>query len=151
VTPGRTGAPSTSRSGRRAAAATPFEALAPYLDRVDLVLCMTVFPGFGGQSFMAEVMPKVRQVRDAVASDGLDVRVEVDGGIDERTVVQAAGAGADVFVAGSAVFGRPHPLDAVRAILGAAREAVGQEVASGEGSTGRTGDRAASAPGPDRS
>ena len=89
---------------------TPFEAVAPYLDQVDLLLCMTVFPGFGGQSFIGEVMPKVRQVRRAAAKAGLTLDVEVDGGIDEHTVVEAALAGANVFVAGSAVFGRPHPL-----------------------------------------
>ena len=103
---------------------TPFEALEPYLGLVDLVLCMTVFPGFGGQSFMAEVMPKVRQVRQAVIAGGLSVDVEVDGGIDERTVVVAARSGANVFVAGSAVFGRDDPAGATRAILRAAEAAV---------------------------
>jgi ribulose-phosphate 3-epimerase len=103
---------------------TPFEAIEPYLDQVDLILCMTVFPGFGGQSFIAEVMPKVRQVRDAAARAGLTIDVEVDGGIDEHTVIEAARSGANVFVAGSAVFGRPHPLDATVGILRAAVNAV---------------------------
>jgi ribulose-phosphate 3-epimerase len=103
---------------------TPFDAIEPYLDRVDLILCMTVFPGFGGQSFIAEVMPKVRQVRRAAAAAGLSLDVEVDGGIDEHTVVEAARSGANVFVAGSAVFGQPHPLDAVNGILRAAVGAV---------------------------
>jgi ribulose-phosphate 3-epimerase len=96
----------------------------PYLDQVDLVLCMTVFPGFGGQSFIAEVMPKVRQVRHAATVAGLTIDVEVDGGVDEHTVVEAARSGANVFVAGSAVFGRAHPLDAVSGILRAAVDAV---------------------------
>ncbi len=103
---------------------TPFEAVEPYLGMVDLVLCMTVFPGFGGQSFIADVLEKVRQVRDAVDAAGLTVDVEVDGGIDEHTVAAAARAGANVFVAGSAVFGRPHPLDAARTLLDAALDAV---------------------------
>jgi ribulose-phosphate 3-epimerase len=112
------------RVGLAANPDTPFEALAPYLDQVDLILCMTVFPGFGGQSFIAEVMPKVRQVRDAADRAGLPIDVEVDGGVDEHTVVEAARSGANVFVAGSAVFGRPHPLESAAAILRAAVDAV---------------------------
>jgi ribulose-phosphate 3-epimerase len=103
---------------------TPFEAVEPYLGLVDLVLCMTVFPGFGGQSFIREVMPKVRLVRDALDGRGLTVDVEVDGGIDESTVVEAARAGANVFVAGSAVFGQDHPVDAAGSIRAAAVGAV---------------------------
>ena len=108
------------RVGLAANPDTPFDAIAPYLDQVDLILCMTVFPGFGGQSFIAEVMPKVHQVRRAVSDAGLSVDIEVDGGIDEHTVVEAARSGANVFVAGSAVFGRPHPLEAAGDILRAA-------------------------------
>ena len=112
------------RVGLAANPDTPFEAVEPYLSEVDLLLCMTVFPGFAGHSFIVEVMPKVRQVRDAVAERGLTVDVEVDGGIDHRTVVEAARSGADVFVAGSAVFGRPHPLEEAQGILEAAVGAV---------------------------
>ena len=112
------------RVGLAANPDTPFEAIEPFLDQVDLVLCMTVFPGFGGQSFIAEVMPKVRQVRHAADAAGLSIDVEVDGGIDERTVVEAARSGANVFVAGSAVFGRAHPLEAASDILRAAVGAV---------------------------
>ncbi len=112
------------RVGLAANPDTPFEAVEPYLSMVDLVLCMTVFPGFAGQSFIAEVMPKVRQVRDAAAAGGLSLDVEVDGGIDEHTVVEAARSGANVFVAGSAVFGRAHPLEAAARILAAAADAV---------------------------
>jgi ribulose-phosphate 3-epimerase len=112
------------RVGLAANPDTPFEAVEPYLGLVDLVLCMTVFPGFGGQSFIAEVMPKVRQVREAVDAAGLAVDVEVDGGIDKHTVVDAARSGANVFVAGTAVFGHPHPLEAAEEILRAARDAV---------------------------
>jgi ribulose-phosphate 3-epimerase len=112
------------RVGLAANPDTPFEAVEPFLSEIDLLLCMTVFPGFSGQSFIAEVMPKVRQVRDAVNDRGLTIDVEVDGGIDHQTVVDAARSGANVFVAGSAVFGRPHPLDEVRGILAAAVGAV---------------------------
>jgi ribulose-phosphate 3-epimerase len=101
---------------------TAFEAVEPYLDQVDLVLCMTVFPGFGGQSFIAEVMPKVAQVRAAVEADDLALDIEVDGGIDPDTAPVAARAGANVFVAGSAVFGHPRPWEAADAI----RAAIGQ-------------------------
>ena len=115
------------RVGLAANPDTPFEAVEPYLGQVDLILCMTVFPGFGGQTFIAEVMPKVRQVRAAATAAGLSLDVEVDGGVDEHTVVEAARSGANVFVSGSAVFGRPHPLDAVRDILRAAVGAVAGE------------------------
>jgi ribulose-phosphate 3-epimerase len=91
---------------------TPFEAVAPFLDRVDLVLCMTVFPGFGGQTFMAEVLDKVRLVRGAIDAGSLPVDVEVDGGIDVDTAPRAAHAGANVFVAGSAIFGHERPWEA---------------------------------------
>jgi ribulose-phosphate 3-epimerase len=104
---------------------TPFDAVEPYLGLIDLVLCMTVFPGFGGQSFMAEVMPKVRLVRDALDQRGLSVDLEVDGGIDESTVVEAARAGANVFVSGSAVFGRERPAEAAASIRAAAVSAAG--------------------------
>jgi ribulose-phosphate 3-epimerase len=81
---------------------------APYLDLLpefDQVLIMTVEPGFGGQSFISETMPKLRRVADAVRSAGLDVWLQVDGGITEETIGIAAEAGANTFVAGSAVFG----------------------------------------------
>jgi ribulose-phosphate 3-epimerase len=95
---------------------TPFEAVQPFLDQVDLVLCMTVFPGFGGQSFMAEVMEKVRRVRTDIDAGSLAVDLEVDGGIDVDTAPQAAAAGANVFVAGSAIFGQARPWEAADAI-----------------------------------
>jgi ribulose-phosphate 3-epimerase len=95
---------------------TPFEAVEPYLSQVDLVLCMTVFPGFGGQSFMGDVMGKVAQVRAAVDAGALPVDIEVDGGIDVDTAPLARRAGANVFVAGSAIFGKDRPWDAADAI-----------------------------------
>jgi ribulose-phosphate 3-epimerase len=108
------------RVGLAANPDTPFEALDPYLHLVDLVLCMTVFPGFGGQAFMPAVMTKVQEVRAAVRSRGLELDVQVDGGIDRETAPVAAAAGANVFVAGSAVFGEERPWEAAEAIRRAA-------------------------------
>lgn len=84
--------------------ATPAEAVYPYLESVDMILVMTVEPGFGGQSFMYDTMEKVTAIREKINSLGLDVDIQVDGGINEETVKVAAKAGANVFVAGSAVF-----------------------------------------------
>jgi ribulose-phosphate 3-epimerase len=95
---------------------TPFDMVEPFLDQVDMVLCMTVFPGFGGQSFMAEVMPKVTQVRAAAVARSLALDIEVDGGIDVDTAPTAADAGANVFVAGSAIFGHERPWESAEAI-----------------------------------
>lgn len=83
---------------------TPASAVFPYLDKLDLVLVMTVEPGFGGQSFMAGMLPKVTQIKDECKKRGLDLLVEADGGIGEGTIAQAAAAGVDVCVAGTAVF-----------------------------------------------
>jgi len=110
------------RVGLAANPDTPFEALEPFLDQIDLVLCMTIFPGFGGQPFMADVLPKIAQVRAAAIAAGLTLDIEVDGGIDERTVIEVTRAGANVFVAGSAVFNRDDPLAAVGGILRAATD-----------------------------
>jgi ribulose-phosphate 3-epimerase len=103
---------------------TPFEAVEPWLADIDLLLVMSVHPGFGGQSFMAEVIPKVTAAADAARRDGLDLVIEVDGGIDPETVGGMAAAGARMFVAGSAIFGRDDPLAAARAIRAAAERAV---------------------------
>ncbi|CCI52467.1 ribulose-phosphate 3-epimerase [Nostocoides jenkinsii] len=95
-------------AGARAAMAikpgTAFEPYADLLPELDMVLVMTVEPGFGGQAFMADQMPKVRQVREAVRRFGGEVWIQVDGGVSARTIEQCAHAGADVFVAGSAVY-----------------------------------------------
>jgi ribulose-phosphate 3-epimerase len=100
---------------------TPFEAYARWLDQIDLLLLMTVFPGFGGQSFMADVMPKVERTRDELDRRGLSVAIQVDGGIDVDTAPVAARAGATVFVAGNAIFGDgPDPAAAARRIREAA-------------------------------
>lgn len=83
---------------------TPAETVFPYLDDLYMVLVMTVEPGFGGQSFMHETMSKVRAIRDEITKRGLAVHIQVDGGIDDKTVYEAKENGADIFVAGSYVF-----------------------------------------------
>ena len=83
---------------------TPAQEVLPFLTRCDMVLVMTVEPGFGGQSFMEDMMPKVRQVRAWIEEQGLDCELEVDGGIGPDTAPLAAAAGANVLVAGSAVY-----------------------------------------------
>ncbi len=84
---------------------TPAEAVLPYLDRLYMVLVMTVEPGFGGQSFMPDMMDKVRFLRQEINDRGLRTLIEVDGGIAESTISTAAQAGVDICVAGTAVFG----------------------------------------------
>ena len=103
---------------------TPFEAYEPYLDDLDLVLLMTVFPGFGGQKFMHDVVPKIRRTAEAIASRGLELPIQVDGGIDEQTAPIVAEAGATIFVAGSAIFGAASPADAARRIREAGNRAA---------------------------
>ena len=92
---------------------TPAEAVFPYLDKLALVLVMTVEPGFGGQSFMADMLPKVGAIKAECARRGLELLIEADGGIGEATIAQAAAAGVDVCVAGTAVF---KAADAAKAI-----------------------------------
>jgi ribulose-phosphate 3-epimerase len=103
---------------------TPIEACEPWLDRIDLLLVMSVHPGFGGQHFMEEAVPKVARVAEIARRDRLPFTIEVDGGIDTETVVRMAAAGATTFVAGSAIFGHDDPLAAARAIRQAAERAV---------------------------
>lgn len=92
---------------------TPAETVFPYLDKLALVLVMTVEPGFGGQSFMADMLPKVRAIKQECARRGLNVTVEADGGIGEATIGTAAQAGVDVCVAGTAVFKADDPAKAI--------------------------------------
>jgi ribulose-phosphate 3-epimerase len=103
---------------------TPFEAVEPWLDRIDMLLVMSVHPGFGGQHFMTEVVPKVAAGRAIATEKGLDLLIEVDGGIDVHTIGTMAEAGATVFVAGSAVFAQPDPPAAAKALKAAALEAA---------------------------
>lgn len=125
-------AASTARAIRSAGALAglaikPGTALEPYLDvlrEFDTLLVMTVEPGFGGQEFLAEVLPKVRLARSRVCSGHLRLYVEVDGGVDMNTIEAAAEAGADVFVAGSAVYGTDDPAAAVEALRARARSSM---------------------------
>jgi ribulose-phosphate 3-epimerase len=99
---------------------TPAEAVFDLLLEVDMVLVMTVEPGFGGQAFMADMLPKVRALRAAAAEAGADLWLQVDGGIALDTARDAAAAGADTLVAGSAVFDHPDPASQVAALRSAA-------------------------------
>ena len=92
---------------------TPASAVFPYLDKIDLVLVMTVEPGFGGQSFMADMLPKVREIKDECKKRRIDMLIEADGGIGEATIEQAANAGIDVCVAGTAVFKADNAAEAI--------------------------------------
>ena len=87
--------------------ATPLDVLEWVIDKVDLVLIMSVNPGFGGQSFIPGALRKIERARELIARTGRDIRLEVDGGIKIDNIRAAADAGADTFVAGSAIFGRP--------------------------------------------
>jgi len=107
------------RAGLAFNPATPLEGVLPYLDQIDLLLVMTVVPGFGGQAFMAEVMPKVEEAVRLREERGLAFHIEVDGGVDPQTARIAAGAGANVFVAGSSTFKAPD----IRAAISTIREA----------------------------
>lgn len=93
------------RAGLALRPATPVEPLLPLLAEIDMLLVMTVEPGFGGQSFLESMLPKIRTARRAIGEQDLDVWIQVDGGIAEDTVALAAEAGANVMVAGSAVYG----------------------------------------------
>jgi len=112
-----------ARAGIALKPGTPVEPFLELLPEFDQVLVMTVEPGFGGQSFMPETMPKLVLLRDAVNKTGLDVWLQVDGGITADTIVVAAEAGADTFVAGSSVF-RGEPADNIAALRAAAEAHV---------------------------
>jgi ribulose-phosphate 3-epimerase len=100
---------------------TPAEAVFPYLQDVDMVLVMTVEPGFGGQKYMADMCPKIRAIREEAKRVGRpDLDIEVDGGIAADTVASASAAGANVFVAGSSVFGKEDRKEAIEGIRAAA-------------------------------
>ena len=104
--------------------ATPLHYLEHVMDRIDLVLIMSVNPGFGGQSFIAHTLQKIAAVRALIDASGHSILLEVDGGIKVDNIAAAAAAGADTFVAGSAIFGKPdyrHVIDAMRTALGQVR------------------------------
>lgn len=94
--------------------ATPAEALFPYLPMLDMVLVMSVEPGFGGQSFMPESLDKVRALRAEIDRLGLDCQIEIDGGVNLKNAAEIVAAGADILVAGSAVFGAEDPVQAIK-------------------------------------
>ncbi|KJL35764.1 Ribulose-phosphate 3-epimerase [Microbacterium ginsengisoli] len=111
-----------ARAGVAIKPGTPAEGLYDVLDEFDQILVMTVEPGFGGQSFMTSAMPKLSALAAEARRRGSSVWLQVDGGIGESTIAQAAEAGADTFVAGSAVFGADDPARAIEALRnGAAR------------------------------
>ncbi|WP_037570734.1 ribulose-phosphate 3-epimerase [Phaeacidiphilus oryzae] len=96
--------------------ATPIEPYEDLLPELDMLLVMTVEPGFGGQSFLDIMLPKIRRTRELIAKHGLELWLQVDGGVSASTIERCAEAGADVFVAGSAVYGADDPAAAVRAL-----------------------------------
>jgi ribulose-phosphate 3-epimerase len=103
---------------------TPFEDAAAYLGLVDLLLVMSVHPGFGGQAFLPEVLPKLTAAHRLARERGLPLDLQIDGGITAETAVDAVLAGANVLVAGKAIFEAPDPPRAARAIRAAARSAL---------------------------
>ncbi|MBV2362461.1 ribulose-phosphate 3-epimerase [Streptomonospora nanhaiensis] len=118
-----------AQGARAGLALNPATALDPYADligEVDMLLLMTVEPGFGGQRFLDLVLPKIRAARQLISRTGGSVWLQVDGGVSPETVERAAAAGADVFVAGSAVYGADDPAAAVDALRAQAEKAAAQ-------------------------
>ena len=113
-----------ARAGVALRPATPVEPFLDLLSEVDMILVMTVEPGFGGQSFIDGTLPKIRRARQAVSESGLDVWIQVDGGVSRETIERAADAGANVFVAGSAVYGA----DSISGEISALRELASKHV-----------------------
>ncbi len=106
--------------------ATPLDALTHVMDKIDMVLVMSVNPGFGGQSFIPEALVKLRALRKLIDASGRDIRLEIDGGVKVDNIAEIAAAGADTFVAGSAIFGAVDyraTIDAMREAIGRGREA----------------------------
>ncbi|MBO0994333.1 ribulose-phosphate 3-epimerase [Bacillus sp. SD088] len=103
--------------------ATPVSMIENILEEIDMVLLMTVNPGFGGQAFIEAVLPKIREVKNMIQAKNLDIDIEVDGGIDTKTVKMCKDAGANVFVAGSAIFGVTDRKIAIQEI----RSSIGNE------------------------
>ncbi len=108
-----------ARGAKAGMALRPATAVEPYLDllpELDMLLIMTVEPGFGGQAFLDVTLPKIRRARAAIAGSGVNVAIQVDGGITEETITRAAEAGANIFVAGSAVYGQSSPEAAIESL-----------------------------------
>ena len=104
--------------------ATPVEPFADMLGELDMLLLMTVEPGFGGQKFLDLVLPKVHRARELISASGLEIWLQVDGGVSPETIGRCAEAGADTFVAGSAVFGADDPDAMVRQLREQAEKAA---------------------------
>lgn len=100
--------------------AASLDSLKYVMDKVDMILLMSVNPGFGGQSFIPSTLDKLREARKLIDESGLDIRLEVDGGVGPANIAAAAEAGADTFVAGSAIFGKPN----YKAVIDSMREAL---------------------------
>ncbi|PID17025.1 ribulose-phosphate 3-epimerase [Sporosarcina sp. P34] len=98
---------------------TPIEQILHVLEEIDMVLFMTVNPGFGGQSFIHSVLPKVKQLSDIIKERNLSIEIEIDGGINEETIKPCVEAGATIFVAGSAIYGKEDRAKALQAIKSA--------------------------------
>jgi ribulose-phosphate 3-epimerase len=113
-----------ARAGLAFNPGTPVEPYADLLPEIDMLLLMTVEPGFGGQRFLDLVMPKLRRARAMVAAHGGSVWLQVDGGVSEETIERCADAGADVFVAGSAVYSADDPARAVQELRAQAERAT---------------------------
>ncbi|HVQ88184.1 MAG TPA: ribulose-phosphate 3-epimerase [Actinomycetes bacterium] len=113
-----------SRAGMALSPATPIEPYADLLPEIDMVLLMTVEPGFGGQTFLDVVLPKIRRTRQLLTDRDAAVWLQIDGGVSRETIERAAEAGADVFVAGSAVFDADDPSAAVDQLRGLAQDAA---------------------------
>ncbi|ANU27938.1 ribulose-phosphate 3-epimerase [Planococcus versutus] len=103
---------------------TPVESIQHVLEDIDLVLFMTVNPGFGGQKFIHSVVPKVKQLAEIIKEKDLSIEIEIDGGINEETIIACAQAGATVFVAGSAIYSKKDRKQALQAIKKAGEEAI---------------------------
>lgn len=113
-----------ARAGIAIKPGTPVDAVVEALPAIDMILVMTVEPGFGGQGFMADMMPKVRQARALADASDAEIWVQVDGGVDEKSIELCAQAGATVFVAGSAVYRAEDPAEAVMRLRARAEGAV---------------------------
>lgn len=110
--------------------ATPLSHLDYVLDKLDMILLMSVNPGFGGQSFIPSALDKLRQVRRLIDASGLPIRLEIDGGVKADNIAEIKAAGADTFVSGSGIFGKakasdPHRYDSILAEMRAALASVG--------------------------
>jgi ribulose-phosphate 3-epimerase len=122
-----------ARAGLAINPATPVEPYADLLPEIDMLLLMTVDPGFGGQPFLGLVLPKIRRARQLISGYGGSVWLQVDGGVSEETIGRCAEAGADVFVAGSAVFGADDPAAAVKSLRCLAAAAAAAVTPGGSG------------------